>query len=80
MEKHVGPADAEGAEFQRIQKKYKKISQDHGAEIKSISYITRGEPTPNLYENADFSIRTIKDSIREGELKTRHMLKEIQLI
>ena len=53
--------------------------QDRGAEIKSISYITREEPFPYLYENADFSINTIKDSIKEGELKADKILKGLAL-
>jgi hypothetical protein len=29
---------------------------------------------PDLYENADFSIDTIKAAIRDGELKTKQIL------
>jgi NTE family protein len=63
--------------FEKIRAKYKKISEEHGAEIKGVYYISRDEPFPNLYENADFSIDTIKASIREGELKTKQILKDI---
>ena len=41
---------------------------------RSILYIVRDEPFPDLYENADFSIDTIKDSIRDGEPKTKQVL------
>ena len=47
-----------------------------GAEVKGLYYISRDEPFPDLYENADFSIDTIKDSIRDGELKTKQVLDE----
>jgi NTE family protein len=57
----------------------KKVSEEHGAEIKGIYYITRSEPFPSLYENADFSVATIKDSIRDGELKTNQKLKDIKM-
>jgi NTE family protein len=58
----------------------KKVSERHGAEIKGVYYITRSEPFPSLYENADFSVDTIKASIRDGELKTNQKLKEIKQI
>ena len=57
--------------FEKIRARYKKVSEEHGAEIKRVHYITRSEPFPSLYENADFSVDTIKASIKDGELKTR---------
>ena len=60
-------------QFEKIKAKYKKISE-RGAEVKGLYYISRDEPFPDLYENADFSIDTIKDSIRDGELKTKQVL------
>src|ERR687890_117459 len=64
--------------FEKIRKRYKKVSEQHGAEIKRIHYITRSEPFPSLYENADFSADTIKASIKDGELKTNQILKGIK--
>src|SRR5215212_8799754 len=63
------------ANFKKIQAKYKKIIEQHGAEIKDVYYITREERFPSLYENADFSVETIKASIKDGELKTKDILK-----
>jgi NTE family protein len=63
--------------FEKIRAKYKKISEEHSAEIKHVHYISRDEPFPDLYENADFSIDTIKASIKEGESKTKQILKDI---
>ena len=57
-------------QLKRIRKKYKKYKQERGAEIKDIVYVTRDEPFPHMYENADFSPQTIKNSIKEGEMKT----------
>ncbi|MFZ0220485.1 MAG: DUF3734 domain-containing protein [Candidatus Nitrosopolaris sp.] len=54
--------------------KYKKIAEEHGAEIKAVYHITRDEPSPSLYENADFSKDTIRDSIKDGESKTNEIL------
>jgi NTE family protein len=59
-----------------IRRKYKKYKQERGAEIKDILYVTRDEPFPHMYENADFSPETIKGSIKEGETKTNKILKE----
>jgi NTE family protein len=66
--------------MKKIRAKYKKISKEHGAEIKGVYYITRSEPFPSLYENADFSLDTIKASIRDGELKTNQVLKNINMM
>jgi NTE family protein len=59
----------------KIQAKYKKFKMDRGTEIKSIRYITRKEEHPHIYENADFSLETIKNSIREGEERTKQVLR-----
>jgi NTE family protein len=64
--------------FEKIRARYKKVSEQHGAEIKRVHYITRSEPFPSLYENADFSVDTIKASIKDGELKTSQILKGIK--
>ena len=65
--------------FEKIRARYKKVSEIHGAEIKRVHYITRSEPFPSLYENADFSVDTIKASIKDGELKTNQILKDIKI-
>jgi NTE family protein len=64
--------------FEKIRARYKKVSERHGAEIKGVHYITRSEPFPSLYENADFSVDTVKASIKDGELKTNQKLKDIK--
>jgi NTE family protein len=63
--------------FEKLRARYKKVSEEHGAEIKGVYYITRSEPFPSLYENADFSVDTIKASIKDGEIKTNQILKNI---
>jgi NTE family protein len=62
--------------FEKIKSKYQRLVEDHRAEIKNIFYITRDEKFPSLYENADFAIDAIKSSIKDGELKTIHILKD----
>src|SRR5919107_1220849 len=68
----------EKEKFEKIRARYKKVSEEHGAEIKGVYYITRDEPFPSLYENADFSKNAIKASINDGELKTNRIIKDIQ--
>jgi NTE family protein len=63
--------------FEKIKAKYKKISEEHGAQIKGLYYISRDEPFPDLYENADFSMDIIKAAIRDGELKTKQILNGV---
>ena len=62
----------------KIDRKYKKYRQDHGAEIKKIFYISRNEEFPHIYENADFSPKTIMNSIRDGEKKADKVLSEYE--
>ena len=69
----------EKEKFEKIRARYKKVSEEHGAEIKGVYYITRSEPFPSLYENADFSLDTVKASIKDGELKINRILKDIKI-
>jgi NTE family protein len=62
-------------QLKKIRRKYKKYKQERGAGIKDIICITRDEPFPHMYENADFSPEKIKSSIKEGEGKTKEILK-----
>jgi NTE family protein len=78
FKEHVDLAKLDKEVVAKIERKYKKIKEDHGAEIKSIHYITREEKHPHMYENADFSVKTIKESINDGELKTNEILKDIK--
>jgi hypothetical protein len=71
----VGEKEENKEKLEKIRTKYKKILEQHGAEIKGVYYIARSEPFPSLRENADFSIDTVKASIKDRELKTNHILK-----
>jgi NTE family protein len=75
IETRIDLTKVDPKQLKRIRKKYKKYKQERGAEIKDIFYITRDEPFPHIYENADFSPETIKNSIKEGEMKTIEALK-----
>jgi NTE family protein len=65
--------------FERIRKRYKRIIENHGAEIKETYYITREEKDSHLYENADFSLNVIKNSIKDGELQTNQVINRMSL-
>jgi NTE family protein len=81
LEEHFDPVESNNKEdkekFADIQARYKKVSEEHGSEIKGVHYITRTELHPSLYENADFSLAAIRNSIEDGEIKTNQKLKEI---
>jgi hypothetical protein len=54
------------------------VLRDNGFKVDSYEDpILALEPSPSLYENADFSSNTIRDSIKDGELKTNEILQNI---
>ena len=77
IDNYVDLTKVDKKQLDKIRRKYKKYKQDTGAEIKDVHYISREEPVHSIYENADFSPKVIKDSIKEGELTTNHILDEI---
>ena len=70
VEQHTDHTKLDKEQLQKIRRKYKKYKQERGAEIKKIFHISRHERFPGVYENADFSPETIKNSIEEGEAGT----------
>lgn len=79
FEKSDKTALADLAEQERIKKEYNELVNNHGAEIHSVTRITRNRlGTPNISKNADFSIRTIKDLISQGERKTLRSIKKFK--
>jgi NTE family protein len=77
IEDSIDMTKVDKGELERIRRKYKKYKKDTGAEIKGVHYISRDEPVHSFYENADFSPKAIKDSIKQGELKTTQILDEV---
>jgi NTE family protein len=78
VEAHADEKRMNQDQLKRIRQKYKRYKEDHGAEIKKIFHISREEPFPHIYENADFSPETIKSSINEGETKTNEALRGLE--
>lgn len=67
------------AEQENIRKEYVKLVHNHGAEIHSVTRITRNRlESPNTSKNADFSIKTIKELISQGERKTLRSIKQFK--
>lgn len=59
-----------------IRQEYTDLVGNYGAEILSIHRIVRNRmESPHILKNADFSVKTIKDLIRQGEEKTLAHLK-----
>jgi NTE family protein len=65
IENHIDLTKVDQDQLKRIRHKYKKFKQERGAKIKDVFHITRDEPFPHMYENADFSSETIIGSERE---------------
>lgn len=78
LDKNIDKEKLDQEKWKEINHKYNKFCCEHGAEIKKIFYITRNEEFPHIYENADFSLDTIKESIREGEKKTNEILHHVK--
>jgi NTE family protein len=75
LEDNLDRINTDKQQLKKIRRKYKIYKQERGTEIKDIFYITRDEPFPHMNENADFSPKIIKNSIKEGEMKTNEILE-----
>lgn len=62
--------------FSNIKKEYHEIAQERGAIIDQIVRIQRKEDSHFLFEDADFSITTIKNLMEQGERDTILALSE----
>lgn len=71
FEKHTDKNKIDPKEIKEIEKEYNNIIENYGAEIKSVTRITRSElESPTMLKNADFSTKTIKKLIEQGERAT----------
>ena len=60
--------------FDKMELEYNKLARQRGAIIKEIVRIERPEKVHFLFEDADFSVATIKQLIRQGEEDTERAL------
>jgi NTE family protein len=52
----------------KIKSEYNTLIENYGADIKSVTRIIRSEAeSPTILQNADFSPKTIKELISQGE-------------
>jgi NTE family protein len=59
-----------------IKSEYESLVGSYGAEVVSVHRIARNRmESPHILKNADFSVRAIKELIRQGEQKTEDHLK-----
>jgi NTE family protein len=59
----------------KIKTEYDTLIDNYGAEIRSVTRIIRSEiESPSILQNADFSPKTIKELISQGERKTMEKL------
>jgi NTE family protein len=68
-------------ELKNIKDEYNNLIVNYGAEIKSVTRIIRSElESPTMLKNADFSTKTIKELIKQGEKKTLEKLSYCDLL
>ena len=57
---------------------YKDLIENYGAEIRSVTRIIRSEiESPSILKNSDFSSKTIRELIDQGERKTEEKLERL---
>lgn len=62
-------------EVKEIKSEYQRLIENYGAQIHSVTRIVRSEiESPTTFQNADFSLKTIKELILQGERKTNEEL------
>ena len=68
-------------QLQKIKSEYNTLINNYGAQIKSVTRIIRSElESPSMLQNADFSPKTIKELITQGENKTMEKLSYCQSV
>jgi NTE family protein len=71
FEKLVDQSKLDPEEIKMIKSEYNTLIENYGAEIMSVTRIIRSEvESPSILQNADFSPKTIKELILQGERKT----------
>ncbi len=76
IDKNIDPARIDKKQLENIRHTFTEMKRERGAEIMDIIHVTRYEPFPRLYENTDFSVETIRNSIKDGESKTNQILEK----
>ena len=75
VQNKVDPAEIDRHQLEKIKSEYDTLINNYGAQIKSVTRIVRSElESPSMLQNADFSPKTIKELIAQGEAKTMEKL------
>ena len=81
VEKKVDQSQVDSQELEKIKTEYNTLINNYGAQIKSVTRIVRSEiESPSILQNADFSPKTIKELITQGERKTMEKLSYFESI
>jgi NTE family protein len=81
FERLVDKSKINAEELKNIKDEYHNLIENYGAEIKSVTRIIRSElESPTMLKNADFSTKTIKELIEQGEKKTLEKLSYCELL
>jgi NTE family protein len=81
VEKKVDLSQLDPQELEKIKSEYNMLINNYGAQIKSVTRIIRSVlESPSILQNADFSPKTIKELIRQGERKTTEELSYCESI
>jgi NTE family protein len=81
FDQFVDQSKLDAKEVAKIKKEYISLIENYGAVIKSVTRIVRSElESPSILQNADFSPRTIKELIAQGEKKTLEELEFCETI
>ncbi|MGA9171576.1 MAG: patatin-like phospholipase family protein [Nitrososphaeraceae archaeon] len=81
VQKKVDPTEIDRHQLEKIKSEYNTLINNYGAQIKSITRIVRSElESPSMLQNADFSPKTIKELIAQGETKTMEKLSYCQSV
>jgi NTE family protein len=79
VQKKVDPSEIDPRQLEMIKSEYNTLINNYGAQIKSVTRIVRSVlESPSILQNADFSPKTIKELISQGETKTMEKLSYCQ--
>jgi len=75
LENKIDQSNLDPQELEKIKSEYNILIHNYGALIKSVTRIVRSEiESPSILQNTDFSAKTIKELIVQGERKTMEKL------
>src|SRR6187200_2134277 len=79
VQKKVDLTEIDPHQLEKIKSEYNTLINNYGAQIKSVTRIVRSElESPSMLQNADFSPKTIKELIAQGETKAMEKLSYCQ--